>query len=164
MAAAFAYAAKLPMYVFHSEAGVFGKTKFEGTPGVDRYGHLLRLLPGDLANGERNDGKEVSAPFTVFAGGKPDRYWPEIESSRDGCVRNTGSRKDDRFICVPLGIRPEGLQIQARAALEFTAYDPLNGDVLNSSRMQPGEMRTLTRGPGALIILGRILKPTDSRR
>src|SRR5690606_4529802 len=28
-AAAFAYTAKLPAYVFHSEAGVFGKTRFE---------------------------------------------------------------------------------------------------------------------------------------
>jgi hypothetical protein len=31
MAAAFAYVAKLPTYVFHSEASVFGKTRFEGS-------------------------------------------------------------------------------------------------------------------------------------
>ncbi len=59
MAAAFAYAAKLPMYVFHSEAGVFGKSRFEEMPGIDRFRHVLRLLPPDLPNWERNDGQEA---------------------------------------------------------------------------------------------------------
>lgn len=45
MAAAFAYAAKLPMYVFHCEAGVFGKARFQDTPAIDRFSHILRLLP-----------------------------------------------------------------------------------------------------------------------
>ena len=74
MAAAFAYAAKLPMYVFHSEAGVIGKSRFEEMPGIDRFRHVLRLLPPDLPNWERNDGQEARAPFTVFADGKPNRY------------------------------------------------------------------------------------------
>jgi hypothetical protein len=157
MAAAFAYSAKLPMYVFHSGAGVFGKTRFEDAPGIDCFGHVLRLLPGDLSNWRRNDGKEAAAPFTVFAGGQADRYWPEIESARDGCVRNTGSRHDDRFVCVPIGIRSDGLQVQAREALRFTAYDPLTGEALHSATMRAGDRRTLPAGPGALLILGNTL-------
>jgi len=39
MAAAFAYVAKLLMYVFHSEAGVFGKSRFEETPGSTGWAH-----------------------------------------------------------------------------------------------------------------------------
>jgi hypothetical protein len=161
-AAAFAYTAKLPMYVLHSEAGVFGKTRFQDTPGIDRFGHLLRLLPGDLPGWKRNDGKEASAPFTVFAGGQANRYWPEVKSARDGCVRNTGSRKDDRFVCVPIGIRPDGLQLQARQPVQFTAHDPLTGKVLKSATLRPGERLTLPPGPGALLILGRIL-PADAK-
>jgi hypothetical protein len=157
MAAAFAYSAKLPAYVFHSEAGVFGKTRFEDTPAIGRYRHLLRLLPKDLPNWERNDGKEARAPFTVFADGQPNRYWPEVESARDGCVRNTGSRKNDRFVCVPIGIRSDGLQLEAREALEFTAYDPLTGKALKTATMRAGERLTLPSGPGALLIIGRIL-------
>jgi hypothetical protein len=157
MAAAFGYSAKLPMYVFHSEAGVFGKARFEETPGIDRFGQVLRLLPGDLASWQRNDGKDARAPLTVFAGGKPNRYWPETESARDGCVRNTGSRKDNQFICVPIGIRPDGLQIQARQSVQFTTHDPLTGEELKSATMQSGERLTLPSGPGALLILGRIL-------
>jgi hypothetical protein len=162
MAAAFAYAAKLPMYVFHSEAGVFGKARFEDTPGIDRFGHVLRLLPGDLPGWRRNDGKAGDAPFTTFAGGQPDRCWPEVESARDGCLRNTGSRKGDRFVCVPIGIRPGGLELRARLAMEFSAHDPLTGESLKSATLRPGERLTLPHGPGALLILGRVL-PTDAR-
>ena len=155
MAAAFAYSAKLPMYVFHSEAGVFGNARFEDTPGIDRFGHLLRLLPGDLSSWQRNDGKEAAAPLTVFADGKPNRYWPEVESARDGCVRNTGSRKGEQFVCVPIGIRSEGLQVQARQNLQFTAYDPLTGEALRTATMRPEERLKLPTGPGALLIVGR---------
>lgn len=157
MAAAFAYTAKLPMYVFHCEAGVFGKTRFQDTPAIDRFGPILRLLPPDLPNWQRNDGKDTNALFTVFAGGTPNRYWPEVASARDGCVRNTGSRKADRFVCVPIGIRPGGLELQARQALDFVAYDPLTGKTEKSATVQPGEKLTLPPGPGALLILGRVL-------
>jgi hypothetical protein len=156
MAAAFAYAARLPMYVFHSEAGVFGKTSFQETPAIDRFEHILQLLPGDLPSWERNDGKGESAPFTVFAAGQPNRQWPEVEAARDGCVRNTGGRKGDRFVCVPIGIRPGGLEVEARQALRFTAHDPLTGQTILSAAMRQGERLTLPPGPGALIILGNI--------
>ena len=156
MAAAFAYAAKLPMYVFHSEAGVIGKSSFEEMPGIDRFQHILRLLPPDLPNWERNDGQEARAPFTVFADGKPNRYRPEVASARDGCVRNTGSRKDDRFLCVPIGIRGDGLQLQAREEMQFTAYNPLTGEAVESATLRSGERVTLPPGPGALLILGEV--------
>jgi hypothetical protein len=157
MAAAFAYVAKLPAYVFHSEAGVFGKTPFEDTPGIDRFRPLMRLLPGDLASWRRNDGKEASAPFTVFAAGQPNRYWSELDDSPDGCLRNTGSRKGDRFICVPIGIRPEGLMLQARKRARFRVHDPLTGAVIRSETAQPGKKLRLPPGPGALLIVGRVL-------
>lgn len=57
MAAAFAYTAKLPMYVFHSRAGVLGKTRFEDTPAITDFLHLKQLLPDDLPNWQRNDGR-----------------------------------------------------------------------------------------------------------
>lgn len=157
MAAAFVYVAKLPMYVFHCEAGVFGKTRFEKTPGIDRFGAMLRLLPPDVANWDRNDGKEPEAPFTIFAAGKPNRYWPEADSAEDGCVRNTGSRKGDRFVCVPIGIRAGGLELEARQDLRFTVHHPLTGDALQSASLKRGERLRLQPGPGALIILGDAL-------
>ena len=156
MAAAFAYAARLPMYVFHSKAGVFGKTRFEDTPAIREFRHLEKMLPGDLPNWRRNDGKQKEAPFTVFAGSQPNRYAPEVPASSDGCVRNTGSRKDDRFVYVPIGIRAGGLPIEAREDLEFEAIDPLTGKSLRSARLKSGERLVLPAGPGGLIVTGRV--------
>jgi hypothetical protein len=157
MAAAFAYAAKLPMYVFHSEAGVFGRGRFQDMPGVDRYRHVLRLLPPDLPNWERNDGKAARAPLTVFAGGQRDRYWPEVKGAKDGCVRNAGGRKGDRFVCVPIGIRPGGLEVEARQAVEFSAHDSLTGEVVKAATLPRGERVVLPDASGALVVTGRVL-------
>ena len=157
MAAAFAYAAKLPMYVFHSQAGVFGKTRFEDTPAIDGFRHLKQILPGDLPNWQRNDGRQKEAPFTAFADGKPNRYWPEAPASRDGCLRNIGSRKDDGFVCVAIGIREGGLHLQARENLQFEVFDPLGGKILKSAEMKRGEGITLPAGAGGLIVKGRVL-------
>lgn len=156
MAAAFAFGAKLPMYVFHSQAGVFGRTRFEEAPGIDRYQALLRLLPPDLPNWQRNDGKGQSAPFTAFAGGQPNCYWPEVTAAPDGCVRNTGSRKGRRFVCLPIGIRSGGLQLEARENVRFQVYHPLTGERLLSATKLAGERLTLPQGPGALLVLGEV--------
>jgi hypothetical protein len=157
MAAAFAYTAKLPMYVFHSEAGVVGKSRFEDTPGIGQFRHVLQLLPPDLANWKRHDGKDKAAPFTVFAGGKADRYATDVQGAQDGCIRNIGSRKADRFVCIPMGISRDGVRLQARHRLQFTAYDPLTGKTLNAATLNSGESMTLPRSSGAALILGRDL-------
>lgn len=157
MAAAFAYVAKLPAYVFHSEAGVMGKSRFEDAAGIDRFGRIMELLPGDLANWKRHDGKEESSLFTVFAAGEANRYASEVESSPDGCVRFAGSRSGDRFIAAPIGIRPGGLQLEARVGVRFRVYDPLTGTELLSATKRPGEQLKLPAGPGALIIVGSVI-------
>jgi len=156
MAAAFGYVAKMPAYVFHSAAGVFGKTRFEDSVAIDPFRQLIRLLPPDLPNWRRNDGKGEDAPFKVFAGGQPERYWSGGDSATDGCLRNTGSRKGDRFICVPIGIRPGGLELEARQAVRFTAYDPLTGATVRSGDLRTGQRLRLPAGPGALLVQGSV--------
>lgn len=157
MAAAFAWAAKAPLYVFHSEAGVFGKSRFEEMPGIGAYRALLRLLPPDLPNWERNDGKEESAPFTAYAGGEANRYAPEVPGAADGCVRNTGSRKGRRFLCLPIGIRPEGLRLKARQHVRVRVHHPVTGETVLRAERRAGEMLTLPQGPGAYVVLGETL-------
>jgi len=156
MAAAFAYSAKLPMYVFHSKAGVMGKTRFEETASIRDFRHLPEILPPDLAGWRRNDGKQKEAPFTVFAGGQPNRYTLEVAESKDGCVRNIGSRKEDRFVCVPIGIREGGLQIEVREDVEFDVIDPLTAKTVRSAKMKAGERMVLPAGAGGLILKGRV--------
>lgn len=167
-APAFAYVARLPMFVFHCEAGVFGKSKFEETPAINRFGPLLRILPGDVSNWKRNDGKKSTAVFTAYAAGQPNLYWPDVQSSNDGCVANIGSQSGDRFICVPIGIRPGGLPLEARQDVRFFVCDPTTGEVLLDATKRTGEKFTLPPGPGALLIVGWIIPangtPADSMR
>jgi hypothetical protein len=165
-AAAFAYLANLPGYVFHSRAGIYGYAKccppagsrlpFEGSAGIDAFQHLRRILPADLANWTRNDGIEASAPLTVFCDGQPNRYWPLAESATNGCVRNIGSVKGDQFVCLPMGILADGLRLEARRAMQFEVFNPLTGLVVSNLMLSPRERITLPQGPGAYIVKGRL--------
>lgn len=158
LAPAFAWAAGLPMFVFHSEAGVHGRTRFEETPAIASLGALLRLLPPDLPSWTRRDGLSPEAVFTIFRGNQPDVYLDGEGGANDGCVRLAESRRDARFVSIPLGIPAGGLQVQARKEVEFSAHDPLTGTVLVSAKMKPGERLTLPSGPGALLLLGNVLE------
>jgi hypothetical protein len=107
---------------------------------------MLQLLPRDLPNWERNDGTGRKAPFRILA----------TDNAREGCVRDIGSRKGDRFVCVPIGIRAGGLPLEAREALTFTAYHPLTGESIQTGKLRAGERLTLKQGPGAFILLGQV--------
>jgi hypothetical protein len=154
MAAAFAWTAGLPMYVFHSKAGVAGREPFQDMAGVGAYVHLMKILPPDLPGWVRNDGREPSAPFTTFANDQPERWWPEVPDPRTGAVRNTGATKGREFVALPIGILEAGVVLQARRAVTFRVHHPLTGDVIARHTLAAGQRLTLPPGPGALILRG----------
>ena len=163
-AAAFAYLANLPAYVYHSRAGVYGYVRccppsggeelFEDTAGINAYQHLRRILPPDLASWARHDGLEVAAPLTVFCNGQPNRYWPDVAGATDGCHRNIGSAKGGEFVCLPMGILKDGVVLEARRPLQFQVFHPLTGVALSERTLNKGERFTLPQGPGAYILKG----------
>ena len=154
-AAAFAYLANLPAYVFHSSAGVYARDRFEVTPGIGAFRHLRRILPPDLANWERNDGIEAQSPFTVFCNGLPNRYWPDVEGATNGCHRNIGSAKGREFVCYPMGILAEGVTLEARRSLRFQVVNPLTGVAVSNQTLAAGQRFTVPQGPGAYLLEGR---------
>jgi hypothetical protein len=166
-AAAFAWIANLPAYVYHSRAGVYGyvnccppsggEVPFENTAGINAYQFLRGILPGDLASWVRNDGLEASAPFTVFCNGQANQYWPNVASPTSGCDRNIGSAKGREFVCFPMGILGGGLTLQARRPVRFQVFNPLTGAVVSNITMNTGNTITLPQGPGAYILKGNFL-------
>jgi hypothetical protein len=154
-AAAFSYIAQLPMYVYHCEAGVFGRSRFEDQPGIRECQNLKRILPADLPNWTPNDGIESAAPFTAFAGEQPDSYWPDVPDAPTGVVRHIGATRDDQFVTLPMGILPGGVVLKARRAMTFDVYDPLTGEIVLSMELDRHEQFTLQQGSGAYIIKGR---------
>lgn len=153
-AAVFAYLANLPAYVFHSNAGVYARERFEDMPGVGALQFVRRYLPGDLAGWSRNDGREPAAPFTVFCNGRPDCYWPEVRGATNGCHRNIGSTQGIEFICLPMGILGDGVTLQARRPLRFSVLNPLTGATVSNLTMNAGHRFVIPQGPGAFILKG----------
>jgi hypothetical protein len=170
-AAAFAYLANLPGYVFHSRAGIYGyekccppsgdRLRFEQVPGIDAFQHLSQLLPPDVASWARNDGVESSAPFTVFCNAQPNTYWPDVSEPTNGCVRNIGGRQGNEFVCLPMGILDGGLTLESRQSARIRIYNPLTGALVSERVLASGERFTLPRDAGAYIIKG-IVTPVGS--
>ena len=78
MAGAFAWGAGLPLYVYHCEAGIFGVSTFESSPGVGSYIYLDNIMPPDVASWVRNDGKETVSAFTSYSNGQANKWWMEV--------------------------------------------------------------------------------------
>lgn len=157
MAAAFAWTAGLPMYVFHASAGVFGREPFEKMPGLGQYANLLKILPPDLPGWTPNNGKEAAAPLTAYAGGQPDKWWPEIKDPRDGVVANNGAIKSatGEFVTLPIGVQKEGVRFAARRPLKLQVYTPLTAEIVTNLNLTAGAGFKLPQGPGAYIIRGQ---------
>lgn len=156
-AAVFAYIAGLPMYVYHSNAGVAGDVRFEDTAGINAYQYVRQILPPEMSGWVRNDGIESAAPFTVYCNGQAGKYWPDVSGATSGCDRNIGAVKGSEFVCFPMGILGGGVQLQARRAMTFTYYNPLTGAVAGTLSKNSGDVFTLSQGPGAYIIKGRFV-------
>lgn len=135
LAAGYAFASGLPMFVFHSEAGVFGRTPFAETPAIRDFGSLLRWLPGDLPNWTRTEGRE-----------------PGADPGVDGCLSLAGCRKGERYVGVAVGIRPEGLTIRSNHPMRLRAVDLLNGREVGIAEPAPGRPATLRAGLPALLL------------
>lgn len=165
-AAAFAWIAHLPGYVFHSRAGIHGYKQccppsgdrlcFEQVPGIDAFVHLKRMLPGNLSSWTRNDGIEPGAPFTVYCNEKANAFWPNVTGATNGCVRNIGSIKEDDFVCLPMGILTEGITLKARKDVRFDVFNPLTGQVVTNLTLSAGKTFALPQGPGTYLIKGQI--------
>ncbi len=153
-AAAFAYLANLPAYVFHSSAGVYARIRFDDTPGIDAFQFVRRMLPPHLSNWTRNDGLEATAPFTVFCDGQANRYWTDVRGAASGCHRNIGVWRGTNFVCFPMGILSGGVTLEARRAVEFQVFHPLTGAAASNLTLNSGERFTLARGPGAYLLKG----------
>jgi hypothetical protein len=158
-AAAFAWMAGLPMYVYHTNAGVFGNTRFEDMAGVKNLRHLAGILPGDIANWQRSDGKDALSPLTTFANGQPNLWWTEVANPASGAVRNIASVNGNQFYALPIGILDGGVQLEARRHMTIQVFHPLTGKVVMESTPSAAERFTLAQGPEAYIIRGRFAEP-----
>ncbi|GEM_PF-2021507 len=156
MAAAFAWVAKLPMYVFHTSAGVRHSQTFESMAGATSFNHVRRIIPGDVASWVRHDAADSQSPFTIYSGGQANRTSVQTGAG-DGCVRAIGARKGPELVFLPIGIGGGGLTLEAREAVTARVHNPLTGEIVQELSMTAGQQVTLPQGPEAYVITNAVV-------
>lgn len=136
------YISGLPMYVFHSKAGIRGYEELADMPGVDRFVALKRVAPNDVASWTPKNAHWPDSPFRVYArdgAGKliTDTRWPDHEGG-SGAVRVYAAVNGAQFFVAAIGVRGT-LTMEPRRAAQFDVIDPMTGDVLHRKRMEVGE-------------------------
>lgn len=153
------YVSRLPLYVFHSKAGVRGDEDLWQMAGADAFGQLTDFVPADLASWTRKNANWADSPFVVYAeeGGValPDTMWPDLQNPTSGAVRAYGSVKAKQFFVFPIGIKNHVL-MAPRQAMSFDVIDPMTGTKLESKNLVAGEKFTLS-GAEALVLSGSYL-------
>ncbi len=62
-------------------------------------------------------------------------------------------RKGERLVCVPVGIRREGLALRARAPFRLRAFDIVTGQELGVTELVAGKRTTLTLNSRAVLFM-----------
>lgn len=150
------YVAGLPIYVFHSHAGVRGDEDLWTAAGVDRFTAMRAILPPDLADWAPKNAHWADAPFTVFTGENgqliADTMWVDLGAPESGVVRAYGAVREPEFVVFPIGILGS-VTVAPRRPMSFDVIDPMTGAVLASHDLETDEQVVLS-GAEALVLRG----------
>jgi hypothetical protein len=158
-AAAYAWMSGLPMYVYHTSAGVFGDVRFEDMAGVSSYQYLAKILPGDIANWQRTEGDAAFAPFITHCNGQPNVPWTSVPGATNGLLRHLSNVRGKDFYTLPIAIRANGVELEPRQNMTMQAFNPATGEVMHERTPTAGVRFTLPQGPEAYIIRGHYATP-----
>ena len=147
----------VPMYVFHTRAGVRGDLELAAMPGLDAFAKAKTLAPGDLASWSRQDCQAADAPFRCYAidaGGNrvADRMWPELQAPQGGAVRVYSGVNGKQFFVLPFGILNR-LVLEARRDMDLEVHDPVSGKVVDRVGLNAGQRFEL-EGASAFVLKG----------
>jgi hypothetical protein len=149
------HVANIPMYVFHSRAGVRGDVDIATMPGIDAFRFMDRYVPGDLASWDRQNHHWAGSPFRVFAiegngNMHADAMWPDFGQSASGCVRAYSGVNGNRFFTFPIGIKSR-VVMEAKRNCEFDVIDPMTGNVVRHEVLNAGQRFELSGGEAFVL-------------
>jgi hypothetical protein len=159
-AAVSSYMAGVGLYVFHTDAGVSGRTRLADTPNAREtlaaLAAMKRYLPPGVANWQRHRHDSNRNPFVPHAGGQRGAVWPD--GHNDGAVEVFASVKDDRFFVVPVGVI-NALTLEARYDMSFEVLHPLTGEEIARHTLRAGQTVRLRPLPVLIVSGHRIRNP-----
>lgn len=156
-AAVTTFVANIPLYVFHSRAGVRGDQNLWEMPGADAFVHLHDLMPPDVTSWQQWNHYQAEAhPFVIFAetaNGQlvPNSTWTDEPGAVAGFVRAYAARSGGEFVVSAIGVKGEAT-LEARFAMVVDVIEPVSGTI-QTRELTAGERFTLT-GHGAFLLRG----------
>ena len=146
-AAVASWMAGVGLYVFHTDAGVWGREPITSMPGaVGMLGGLAQArayVPGGVVNWQRHRRASPGHPFTAT-----------------GAVDVLASTYQEEFFVAAVGLTHAGLQLTARRDVEFQAVHPLTGKREPKQVLAKGATASLT-GAGMIVLSGRFTSAPD---
>jgi len=152
------YVSGLPMYVFHSNAGVRGNTNIRDAAGANAFVHLRNIVPADLPSWSQKNAHWSDSPFLVYAGDErgqlqADHMWPDLHNPSSGVVRAYGAVSGNEFFVFPMGILGRVI-MEPRRDVEFDVINIMTGVNIATRTLNAGQRFELS-GADALILRGR---------
>jgi hypothetical protein len=152
------YVANIPLYVFHTKAGVRGDLNIWEMAGAKSFLPMkqAKLVPDDLASWSRKNAHWSDAPFVVYAGenGKlTPGAWTDVSKPESGVVRSYGDVKGNDFFVYPIGILNK-VVMEPRKAMTFDVIDPMTAKVVKSYDLAAGAQFELS-GAKSFVLRGK---------
>jgi hypothetical protein len=155
-AAIASYMAGVGLYVFHTDAGIWGREPLASMPNVstilDGFAAMSRYLPPDIVNWTSYRHVAPEHPFVPYAG--DTRAAVSTGGAEEGAVEVLASVKGSRFFVVPIGVA-NGLRLEAKRALRFDVIHPLTGAKLAAHELTAGQVVRLQPLP-ILVLSGEL--------
>jgi hypothetical protein len=136
------YMASVGLYVFHTDAGVWGREPLADMPGAPAmlrgFAAMKQYLPPDIATWRRHTRESKEHVFDSTGG-----------------VELFASVRQNRFVALAIGLdRPMTIRPRAHP-VSFDVLDLLTGEPLARHDLDPGESLTLSGRP-AVVLAGRM--------
>lgn len=132
------YMASVGLYVFHTDAGVWGREALTDMPGaagiLDGFAAMKRYLPADIATWRRHD-----------------RHSPEHVFRSTGAVELLASVRENRFFALALGTDSPMIVEPREHPVTFEVLDVLTGETLAKHSLERGQTATLPGRPAVVL-------------
>ncbi len=129
------------LYVFHTDAGVWGREPLTSMPGanaiLDGLAHARTYIPAGIVNWQHHRRDSPGQPFTA-----------------DGAIDLFAATSGDQFFAVALGVR-ETVHVTALRPVTFEVIEPLTG-IKGQSQSLAANGKASLKGAGMVVIMGKL--------
>jgi len=146
------FAAKGAGYTWHTSAGVRGDVNYWDQDNAEEQllaiRNMMRLLPGNIANGQNCNHHWACHPYEDF-----DQVWPEFGGS--GVVRAFAIESGGQWYVMVIGMRGS-YEVAAKRPMGVEVFDAVSGARIDTLELAAGQRHTFQQVGGSRDYVHRI--------